>query len=186
MKQAVLFVQWLDTTFKSNANKGRSIHISSSTTKHKIHGPHALGQVIWREYYRSVLVQVRIRISSSTVNLQVYGPHAVDKIIWHRRAQLIPAFNCFIRSCACSCLVSTGSKLWRWQHLFCHQEWWIARVWSECCAVRFQFRLFNNLCLKFYTEKRTCSDFAWGMHKIKLASVWKHTAEKNKTKACAS
>ena len=50
MKQAVLFVQWLDTTFKSNANKGRSIHISSSTTKHKIHGPHALGQVIWRKY----------------------------------------------------------------------------------------------------------------------------------------
>ena len=50
MKQAVLFVQWLDTTFKSNANKGRSIHISSSTTEHKIHGPHALGQVIWREY----------------------------------------------------------------------------------------------------------------------------------------
>ena len=50
MKQAVLFVQWLDTTFKSNANKGRSIHISSSTTKHKIHWPHALGQVIWRQY----------------------------------------------------------------------------------------------------------------------------------------
>ena len=125
-------------------------------------------------------MQVRIRISSSTVNLQVYGPHAVDKIIWHRRAQLIPAFTCFIRNCACSCLVSTRSKLWRWQHLFCHQEWWIARVWSECCAVRFQFRLFNNLCLKFYTEKRTCSDFAWGMHKIKLASVWKHTAKKKK------